>query len=335
MTTPRISEQNPVIARRNTPGKLNAIDDDGSDAFPPPVVLVATVGEWMGRAIESTLATSRHIVVRAPSGGAVLETIRRVKPDAIIVDLDLPDIGGVEICQRLRSEPSFDRTTAIIVIASAPVPSATRKAVYAAGAWEFWVHPIDPELLQLKLDAFLRAKAALTTALEESITDASTGVLSQRGVEFWAEQLVARAQRNHEPLACVVLMPAPRDAGSDGDGISEMAGFIQSSRAHMRRSDIVGRLADGRLVLLAPDTNEGGVLKFVERLRQALERSAAGSPAGRISTDFLAGYCAVNDLAAQPLDSLELMRRASKALDHSTISPRDTLALSFDSLPIQ
>jgi CheY-like chemotaxis protein len=254
----------------------------------------------------------------------------------MILDEHLSGIGGIEICQLLREDPGFDTATPIIITASAPAPRAVRASAYRAGAWEFCTQPLDIDTLLLQLSTFLRAKRDIAARRHHTYIDVDTGVLTPEGMERWAEQLAARASRNHEPLACVVLMPV---ASGDGDKTSVHHGdsgravteFLQLSRDSFRRSDIVGRTADGRLALLAPETDAHGVEGLLARLRTAM--GAPTTDVGPQGAEFRAGYWAVQDFASAPLEPPEFMRRAMRAHDHIKRSPHDHIAIGFDQLP--
>jgi DNA-binding response OmpR family regulator len=302
---------------------------------PSSLLLIATESEWAGRSLESVLMVHGYSVLRTQSGHDALEWARRTKPDAVIVDEHMPGVSGVEICRALRDDPTFDPATPIVFIAGSPVSHVERAAAHAAGAWTVCTQPMDAEIVVAELATFIRAKRAGAAAREASLVDLATGLLSPLGLERWAEQLSARALRNHEPLACVVLMAAPSTTPSDDDQLNEIASaFIESSRAHMRRSDIIGKTSDGRLALLAPDTDGRGVLGLVQRLRSAIEGAEKTRGASRTSADFRAGYCAIDDFASGAVEPSELILRATVALDHASRSAGGELAMGFNQLPV-
>ena len=303
---------------------------------PPSLLLIATESEWAGRSLESVLMVHGYAVLRTQNGHDALELARRTRPDAVIVDEHMPGVSGLEICRTLRDDPTFDPATPIVFIAGSPVSRVERASAFAAGAWTVSTQPLDAEIVVSELATFIRAKRAAAAARDASLVDATTGLLSPLGLERWAEQLAARALRNHEPLACVVLMAAPAAKPEENADLAEIAeAFIASSRTHMRRSDIVGKTTDGRLALLAPDTDGQGVLGLVQRLRHAIESSESTHNGGRrTSADFRAGYCAVDDFAAGSLAPSELILRATVALDHASSSPGGELALGFNQLPV-
>ncbi len=305
-------------------------------AVQPPVLVIATEGEWASRSLESVLVSHGYVVVRAQDGHDALACARRTEPDAVILDEHLSGIGGIEVCRRLRDDPAFDPATCIVVTGSAPASRAVRTAAFAAGAWEFCPQPLDTDTLLLQLSTFTRAKRALARAQAQSFVDASTGVLTPLGMEYWAGQLAARAARNHEPLACVVLMPTARSQGTytpQSDEIArKVAQFLQLSRDYFRRTDIVGLSSDGRVALLAPETDAAGVHGLLARLRNAIETAPAGTTT--TSADFRAGYWAARDFASAQLEPIELLRRASRALDHASLNAENDLTVGFDQIPV-
>ena len=305
----------------------------------PPVVLIATEGDWAGRSLESVLVAQGYAVLRSGDGEDALALAKRYRPDALIIDEHLPSLGGIEVMKLLRDEPGFDAATPIVITAPSPTQRQVRQAAYEAGAWDFCTHPLEADTLILKLNTFLRARRALSDAREQALTDQSTGVLTAQSLERWAEQLAARASRNHEPLACVVLMPSDARGGPRSNETDQVttavSSFLQLSKDAFRRSDIVGRTADGRLALLAPETDSEGVEGMLARLRGAIAEASAGETGLPTATEFKAGYWAVQDFASAPLEPSELIRRAARALDHiSNPSPTERLAMSFDKIPI-
>jgi CheY-like chemotaxis protein len=95
-----------------------------ADPSPPPLVLLANDQEWSARSLESVLGPHGYASVRAFTGRQAIELARRVHPDVVIIDSGMPDITGIEICQRLREDPEFPRSTPIVVMTSGPASRA-------------------------------------------------------------------------------------------------------------------------------------------------------------------------------------------------------------------
>ncbi len=54
------------------------------------------------RSIDRALRLEGYEVVTVPSGGEALEELAQTPPDALILDLGLPDLDGLTVCRRMR-----------------------------------------------------------------------------------------------------------------------------------------------------------------------------------------------------------------------------------------
>src|SRR5215210_8411939 len=187
-----------------------------------PLVLIANDQEWSARSLESILAPNGYSVVRAYTGQQALERVRTTRPDIIILDAQMPDLHGFEVCRLLRADSRFSPTTPIIITTSGPSGRTQRLEAYRAGAWEFLGQPLDGEALLLKLATFLQCKLEVDGLREESLLDASTGLYNMRGLSHRAHEIGADAFRRRDPLACVVFSPEPEERGPDDSADEEI-----------------------------------------------------------------------------------------------------------------
>jgi two-component system cell cycle response regulator DivK len=90
-----------------------------------------------------------HEVLVAPDGEEACRMARDVRPDVILMDLELPVLTGWDAARRLKSDPE---TAMIPIVAlSAHALSGTREGALAAGCDEFDTKPIDFDRLIAKL----------------------------------------------------------------------------------------------------------------------------------------------------------------------------------------
>ena len=283
-----------------------------------PLVLIANDQEWSARSLESILGPSGYSVVRAYTGQQALERVRTTQPDIIILDAQMPDVHGFDVCRQLRSDPRFSATTPIIITTSGPSGRTQRLEAYRAGAWEFLGQPVDGEALLMKLATFLQSKQEVDTLREESLLDAGTGLYNMRGLARRAHEIGADAFRRRDPLACVVFAPeaegvaAAESADEELHRIAEQVG--QLLKRVGRSSDAIGRLGQSEFGVIAPATGTEGVLRLVRRLGTSIESSPIPVRGGERSLKVQAGYCAVPDFAESPVDAVELLLRATTAL---------------------
>ncbi|MDG1653688.1 MAG: response regulator transcription factor [Flavobacteriaceae bacterium] len=106
--------------------------------------------------------------IKAASNG--LEAIKVANifvPHLIILDVMMPDLDGIETCERLRQDERFQET--IIMFLTARGEDYSYVAAFDAGADDYVTKPIKPKVLVLKVKGLLRRfkkKEATTTYLE-------------------------------------------------------------------------------------------------------------------------------------------------------------------------
>lgn len=78
----------------------------------------------------------------ADDGRSALDLIRAVRPDVILLDITMPEIGGIPVCSEIKSDPLT--SNAEIVIVSARTESDFVSASIEAGASEYVMKPFQP-----------------------------------------------------------------------------------------------------------------------------------------------------------------------------------------------
>jgi diguanylate cyclase (GGDEF)-like protein len=303
-----------------------------------PLVLIANDQEWSARSLESILGPSGYSVVRAYTGQQALERARTAQPDLIILDAQMPDVHGFEVCRLLRSDSRFSATTPIIITTSGPSGRTQRLEAYRAGAWEFLGQPLDGEALLLKLATFLQCKLEVDSLRDESLLDPGTGLYNMRGLARRAHEIGADAFRRRDALACVVFSPEPEEAAADEppneevQRIAEQVG--QLFKRTGRSSDAIGRLGHSEFAVIAPATSDQGALRLIQRLGGSIEASPIPVRGGERSLKVRAGYCAVPDFAESPVDAVELLLRATTALRDLKRDGDAEQVRAFDSAPL-
>lgn len=279
----------------------------------PPLTLIVNSQEWHSRSLESILGPHGHAVLRAYTGKQALERAQSAHPDLIILDSDLPDRDGFDVCRDLRADPAVGPATPIIMTSPGHASRAKRLEALRAGAWDFIGSALDGEELPLRLHAFLSAKMEVDRARDESLLDELTGLYNLRGLARRARELGSQAFRQREPFACVVLTPMLNDA----EGVSlpsETANAVLESLAQVlretgRTSDAIGMLGPGEFAVVAQGTDSEGA----ERLAQRLAYAAANT-VNHPTIRMAAGYDAVSNYHDAPIEPSDMLMRASMAM---------------------
>jgi CheY-like chemotaxis protein len=120
------------------------------------------------------LERAGYKVVTAEDGAEGLTQARLVRPDLILMDIQLPVMDGLEATRKLRSDPNF-RYTPIIALTALAMPS-DRERCLAAGMDEYISKPVSLKAL-VKISGLANARAAPARSDPFGYHDAGPGWL--------------------------------------------------------------------------------------------------------------------------------------------------------------
>src|SRR5437867_3233825 len=279
-----------------------------------PLVLLAGDHPDDTNWLRNLLEPAGYAVLRAPSGRYALERARGTEPDVVIVDAELPDMAGVELCRLLRADPRVSSSTPLLLAFREHASRDQRTAALRAGAWECIAPPHEADEILLKIGAYVRAKLDADRARAEGLLDPLTGLYNRQGLVRRARELGSQAFREHGALACIVL--ALDFAFDDLPDAPTVVSGVQALKTAARVSDVIGRLTPAEFAVVAPDTDASGVRRLAERLAGSLQAAIGPAPAGAVASapHVRCGYEAVANMGYAPIDPIELLVRASAAL---------------------
>jgi two-component system alkaline phosphatase synthesis response regulator PhoP len=111
------------------------------------------------------LSAEGYQVITGENGIEAVEKAKKHKPHLIILDVMMPEMDGIEACERIREQPDLSET--IITFLTARGEDYSQVAGFDAGADDYIAKPIKPKVLVSKVKALLRRIKS-----EESTTDA-------------------------------------------------------------------------------------------------------------------------------------------------------------------
>ena len=103
--------------------------------------------------VRFTLEDADVRVVEASDGAEALVLARRIKPDLVLLDVQMPRLNGLEVCRQLRLEPGLARTP--IVMLTAAGQESDRARGREAGADEYLTKPFSPLALLALVEALV------------------------------------------------------------------------------------------------------------------------------------------------------------------------------------
>ena len=119
-----------------------------------PRVLVVEDDRDIAEIIRHYLEKAGYSVDHLATGSAVMPQVRTGRPDLVVLDLMLPELDGLTVCQAMRSDP---KTAAIpIIMVTARAEEADRVAGLELGADDYLTKPFSPKELAARVTALLR-----------------------------------------------------------------------------------------------------------------------------------------------------------------------------------
>jgi CheY-like chemotaxis protein len=120
-----------------------------------PMVLVVEDNPVNLELVEAVLDREGYEVISAASAEEALKRLERLRPDLVLLDIQLPGLDGLGLTRLLKANPA---TVEIPVVAlSAHARLEDRQAALEAGCVEYISKPIDTRALPAQLAAVLRA----------------------------------------------------------------------------------------------------------------------------------------------------------------------------------
>lgn len=174
-----------------------------------PVVLVGVC---------DLLRAEGYEVLEARSGGDALRLARERWPDLILLDVMLPDGNGVELCQRIKSDPAL-KTLFVVLLSATETSSLSQVSGLEAGADGYIARPIGNRELLARVQSLLRiqrGEVALRRAhdvLEEQVerrtselgnANAALRAISRRLVEVQENERRSLARELHDEVGQVL-----------------------------------------------------------------------------------------------------------------------------------
>jgi putative two-component system response regulator len=146
-------------------------------------VLVVDDTESVRSLFRRLLMSDGHEVVMAADGAAALDAVQQHRPDVVLLDVDMPTMGGLEVCRRLKADPVTRLTPVVMVTGQTDLHDRLRGI--EAGADEFLSKPVHPQELRVRVRSLSRVKhlidaldsaeaAFMTLALTIEARDPST-----------------------------------------------------------------------------------------------------------------------------------------------------------------
>ncbi|MGV8917946.1 MAG: EAL domain-containing protein [Pseudomonas sp.] len=201
----------------------------------------------------------------ARSGHEALEIARQCRPDVVLLDIEMPDMSGFEVCRALKSDPETSDAAVIFVSAHTHTDNELRALEY--GGVDFIQKPLNIPIARAHIKAHLTLR---NEAKRLARHDALTGLPNRILMHELTEQTLHKTRQNHEQVAMLLLDLHNFKIINDSMGhavgdlvLREVASRLSRS---LRPMDAVSRQGGDEFILLLPEViGFDVVVDFAER----------------------------------------------------------------------
>jgi CheY-like chemotaxis protein len=117
------------------------------------LVLIADDDEDILALVRATIERSGHEVMAVADGAAALSAMAERRPDLAVLDIAMPELGGLEVLRRLRADDETRDLPVILLTAQAQAADVERG--FATGASAYVRKPFSPRDLATRVDDLL------------------------------------------------------------------------------------------------------------------------------------------------------------------------------------
>jgi two-component system, cell cycle response regulator len=242
-------------------------------------ILVADDSPVYRKLVEQALSQNTCAVCFADTGRQAIEIFERLHPAIVITDWVMPDLTGIELCQKIRADANTAYTYVIILTSNAEKENVVKGL--SAGADDYLTKPFHPDELLARvrvgerLIELQRQIEAKNRELQElALTDPLTGLPNRRAVESWAPRLLSGAARHGFPFWVIAIdldhFKSVNDRFGHDAGDQVLKRFADILKLNGRKSDICGRTGGEEFLQIITHAAEANVRLVVERIREQL-----------------------------------------------------------------
>lgn len=228
-------------------------------------------------------------ILFATTGESGLNLARQRQPQLILLDVDMPDMDGYDVCRHLKADPDTQDCAIIFVTAASTSESEIR--ALSAGAVDFITKPLNPPVVRARVQTHLKLQHQSAALAKLASKDGLTGLYNRR---YFAEQLDKEFQRHKRqklPLGLAMIDVDHFKPYNDGYGHLEGDNCLRCvadciALTTRRPGEIAARYGGEEFIVILPYTALEDAARYGELLCQRIRELGivhAYSPPGVVT----------------------------------------------------
>ncbi|UJF22545.1 diguanylate cyclase domain-containing protein [Shewanella sp. OMA3-2] len=226
-------------------------------------------------------------IYMATSGERAIEVCQKIKPDVMLLDIEMPGMTGLQVCEAIKNNPITANTAVIFVTAHFDEEQEAKG--FQLGAVDYIHKPINSIITTARVNNQLLLKRQSDILRAIALLDSLTGLANRRQFERSIPESWQHCSRQNKPLSLVMLdvdfFKHYNDTYGHQQGDDCLRLVAQAIYAVARRPyDLVARYGGEEFVCILPETDSLGATLIAQKMINAVQALAIEHAGSSISS---------------------------------------------------
>ena len=226
----------------------------------------------------------KYTIITIPSGEKLFAALKKLRPDLILLDVEMPGMSGYDTIKGLKINPE----TANIPVIFLTAKSANENELQglSLGAVDYITKPFNKAIVKARVNTHIRIVDQMRTIEKIGLVDMLTKIANRRGFEDRLKVEWNRAMREVTPISILVMdidkFKAYNDSYGHQQGDVALKAFADAASRSLKRAvDFAARWGGEEFLILLPGTGPAGAAEIAERVRRNVESAVILTDEGK------------------------------------------------------
>ena len=267
----------------------------------------------------------------AKSGTKALEILESPNDiDLILLDIDMPDINGYDVCKRIKNNETIKNIPIIFI--TGRTSQEDEEYGLNLGAIDYITKPFNKAIVKLRIKNYLNLKIKNDMLEKLSMYDGLTNIRNRRFFDETFEKTFSEIKRDKKSLAVLMIdidfFKPYNDNYGHGQGDETLRKVAKALEKTIKRpSDFVARYGGEEFVILLKDINKDGVEAVANNLLNAIRELKITHEFSKIENYVTVSIGVSYYNSSSDITKLELLLKADETLYNVKNSGRNNFAI--------
>mgnify|MGYP003423106952 FL=1 len=267
----------------------------------------------------------------AKSGTKALEILESPNDiDLILLDIEMPDINGYDVCKRIKNNETIKNIPIIFI--TGRTSQEDEEYGLNLGAIDYITKPFNKAIVKLRIKNYLDLKIKNDMLEKLSMYDGLTNIRNRRFFDETFEKTFSEIKRDKKSLAVLMIdidfFKPYNDNYGHGQGDETLRKVAKALEKTIKRaSDFVARYGGEEFVILLKDINKDGVEAVANNLLNAVRELKITHEFSKIENYVTVSIGASFYNSSSDITKLELLLKADETLYNVKNSGRNNFAI--------